>query len=178
MNVTVFDSGNVTGHDPAHLTQPLSTASLLHSSASVLPDSSADLPSTSVQSNKAKKKRKTQRNQSIYVNSFDKSEAVERCKMLRYLTVKSDCKFETHSNKEDVENALYNENDLTVKCMVKGIFADALVQMNSLLEEGEVLPEFRVSLATGGSEGDVGGEVITSDYPVKTQYHWHHRAPI
>ena len=171
MNGTVSDGliGNVTGDAPAHLTQHTAN----------LPHSSADLHSTSAQSNKAKKKRKTHaRNQSIYVNSFEKSEAVERCKMLGYLTVKSDCRFETLSNKEVVENALYNENDLTVKCKVKGIFADALVHMKSLLEEGEVLPEFRVSLATQGSEGDIGGEVITSGYPIKTQYRWHHRAPI
>ena len=103
---------------------------------------------------------------------------MDRIKMFNRLNVTSNTEYEAVSTKVDAENATYNDADLSVRCLVKGIFADALAQIQPLLADGETLPEFKVSISSRDSIQEGQDDIVTSEYPTKTQFCWHHRVPI
>jgi len=125
------------------------------------------------------KKQKTE-NVSVYVHSFDNKEALERSKAWDRVTVDKKLNYVAMEGCTNpaAEAALYSESDLSVSCVLHGIFADALVQIAELLQDGERAPEFNVALGTSDLVGNVDGNDVEMEYPTKKQFKWYHRVPV
>ena len=116
----------------------------------------------------------------VYIHSFDNKEALDRGKMWDKIKVDKKLSYVPIENSPNpaAEAALYSECDLGVSCILHGIFADALVQIEELLQEGEKAPEFHVALGTQSMMDDMDGKEVEMEYPTKKRFKWYHRVPV
>ena len=125
------------------------------------------------------KKQKTD-NVSVYVHAFDNKEALERSKAWDRVKVDKKLNYVPIDNSPNpaAEAALYNECDLSVSCTLHGIFSDALVQIEELLQDSEKAPEFNMALGTSDLIENIDGSEVEMEYPTKKQFKWYHRVPV
>ena len=131
--------------------------------------------------NNGQKKQKTNANVNpIYVHSFDQEESVKRGKAWDTIEVKNKISHSPIQNCTNpaVESALYNECDLSVACLIHGIFADAQAKIEELLQDGEEAPKFNATLGTEDAIKDASGDLVDMEYPSKKRFAWYHKVPV
>lgn len=146
----------------------------------ITPNSKRKMHKGKRKSNQLKRMKTDNSPSPVYIHSFDNKEALERGKMWDKIKVEKKLNYVPieKSPNPAAEAALYSECDLGVSCILHGIFADALVQIEELLQEGEKAPEFHVALGTHGMINDIDGKEVEMEYPTKKRFKWYHRVPV
>ena len=114
-----------------------------------------------------------------YTSRFTLEDTQRRDKVWGNINVNNSLSYTTKCDNPDAEKALYDECDVVVACTLKGIFADALVKIQDLLQENEVAPNFTATMGTPESElKGAPGSTLQLDPPAKNNFEWFHRVPV
>lgn len=126
------------------------------------------------------KKQKTNENTSVYVHTFEQDESVKRARVWNTVSVENKISFNSVKSCSNpaTEAALYSECDLSVACLIHGIFADAQAKIEDLLLEGEEAPKFNVTLGTEDVTKEASGDKVDMEYPSKKRFEWYHKVPV
>ena len=116
----------------------------------------------------------------IYLHRFDRNEAIMRAKSWDKVEMKNEMKFTPVQDSTDptIEAAFYHETDLTVSCIIHGLFADAISEIEGLLKLGEEMPLFTATVGTPDVAAESPGEKMDFTVPSKKGFKWYQRNPV
>ena len=128
----------------------------------------------------ARKKPLHENPRAVYVNVFDQEDSRKRGEMWNKVEIQHEVGYVASETclSADAEKSFYDECDLNVACLVKGVFADALVQIGELLQENEIAPDFKVTMGTSDSVAEAPGSVVETEPPTKEMFKWFNRIPV
>lgn len=129
---------------------------------------------------KSSKPRKKHKPEGVYVNNFSQQESKNRAKHWEHVTVNSTFNIDGSENftNENAALALISECDVTVSCLLNGLFAEAANEIKELIEPEEQIPNFQVSIGTTNELENCPGEKVDLNEVNKKNFKWYNRTPV